>query len=394
MLKNIIFSGIGLTLLVLPLGAAADTEASSTNTQIIQGLVQQIQELTKQLTQLRGHATGSNDSYSGQDNQTSDSNNGHGNQASVSTTQAPAGASCVSYKTTYASGATVGCSVQPGSGVACPLGIGFNRWKCTDGQWVKKANNGGNGLNWFDEWGSSTSTENQSSDSQNGNNGWDFSHATTTNDGRAAGQGGSQATSTCFALTRDVSPGDNDTSTGGSVSKLQQFLHGTGDYTYPNITGYYGTSTREAVQHWQSRNNVVNSGDWQTTGFGRVGQKTRDSFSHWCGAGTQPEASGGTDVSTTTGNETIGTQPSDEAASSSATSTKPINPVRCITPWGGYSVQNGSTMSYRPYFTDGSFEGTSTALMRCDNGGWLKCDTQGSTCQHFLGSLSQVLSGQ
>lgn len=72
-------------------------------------------------------------------------------------------------------------------------------------------------------------------------------------------------------LEKNLFPGDR----GPEVKKLQEFLSQTGDYTYPEITGYYGAATERAVQRWQVRHGVVDSGTPSTTGFGAVGPKTR-----------------------------------------------------------------------------------------------------------------------
>jgi hypothetical protein len=45
--------------------------------------------------------------------------------------------SCVAYNRVYKSGSTIGCSVKPGAGVVCPLGLGFYSWTCRNGQWVQ-----------------------------------------------------------------------------------------------------------------------------------------------------------------------------------------------------------------------------------------------------------------
>ncbi len=70
---------------------------------------------------------------------------------------------------------------------------------------------------------------------------------------------------------------------GQSVTALQQYLRGTGDYTYPEITGYYGSVTQEAVQRWQARRGIVASGTPATTGYGRVGPQTRAAINSDCG---------------------------------------------------------------------------------------------------------------
>ncbi|MDP2648411.1 MAG: PKD domain-containing protein, partial [bacterium] len=62
---------------------------------------------------------------------------------------------------------------------------------------------------------------------------------------------------------------------GRDVGELQKFLRSTGDYTYPEITNYFGPATQEAVQRWQGRKGIVSSGNPDTTGFGVVGPQTR-----------------------------------------------------------------------------------------------------------------------
>lgn len=72
-------------------------------------------------------------------------------------------------------------------------------------------------------------------------------------------------------LSRNLSAG----SRGEDVSSLQRFLSGTGDYTYKEITGYYGPVTTVAVQSYQARNGIVTSGTSASTGYGVVGPRTR-----------------------------------------------------------------------------------------------------------------------
>jgi len=70
---------------------------------------------------------------------------------------------------------------------------------------------------------------------------------------------------------------------GQDVSLVQQFLRSVGTYTYPIITGYYGSATLQAVQNWQARVGIVNYGSPYTTGFGVVGPKTRSAMAGACG---------------------------------------------------------------------------------------------------------------
>jgi len=66
---------------------------------------------------------------------------------------------------------------------------------------------------------------------------------------------------------------------GAEVTKLQQFLKSTGDFTYPEITGYYGPVTTEAVKRYQCRVLSICSGTPDSNGYGVVGPKTRIALS-------------------------------------------------------------------------------------------------------------------
>ena len=66
-----------------------------------------------------------------------------------------------------------------------------------------------------------------------------------------------------------------DKETNGEISKLQRFLQAQGYFNYPEITGYYGPATVQAVQRWQAARGVVSTGSPDTTGYGYVGPKSR-----------------------------------------------------------------------------------------------------------------------
>lgn len=83
----------------------------------------------------------------------------------------------------------------------------------------------------------------------------------------------------CPTLSRNLHLGVS----GPDVSSLQHFLQSVGAYTYPVITGYYGTVTQQAVQQWQAQNGIVAYGSAATTGFGAVGPKTRVIIQAKCG---------------------------------------------------------------------------------------------------------------
>ncbi|GEM_PF-1908165 len=56
------------------------------------------------------------------------------------------------------------------------------------------------------------------------------------------------------SFTRDLTTG----SSGQDVTRLQQYLTTTGDYTFPEgPTGYFGSVTEQAVQSWQARSGIL-----------------------------------------------------------------------------------------------------------------------------------------
>ncbi len=72
----------------------------------------------------------------------------------------------------------------------------------------------------------------------------------------------------CVRLTYNLAAGMRDETTGGDVTRLQQFLG-------INATGFFGPSTEDALKRWQSDNGIVSSGRPDTTGFGYAGPRTR-----------------------------------------------------------------------------------------------------------------------
>lgn len=88
----------------------------------------------------------------------------------------------------------------------------------------------------------------------------------------------------CPALSRALRSGIS----GSDVAALQQYLKSAGDYTYPEITGYFGAQTEAAVKRFQCRKNIVCSGTADTTGYGSVGPSTRSAIAASCGANPNP----------------------------------------------------------------------------------------------------------
>ncbi len=98
-------------------------------------------------------------------------------------------------------------------------------------------------------------------------------------------QGQPTNTNACLSLSYNLYADQEDASTNGEVTKLQQFLaQDSSIYPAGLVTGYFGPMTETAVQRWQARNGVVSSGSPDTTGYGYVGPKTRAAMS--CGGST------------------------------------------------------------------------------------------------------------
>ncbi len=71
--------------------------------------------------------------------------------------------------------------------------------------------------------------------------------------------------------------------TSPEVSALQQCLK-TDPSIYPEgiVSGYFGVLTEKAVQQFQIRTAIVFTGTPRTTGFGRVGPKTKKVLNEFC----------------------------------------------------------------------------------------------------------------
>lgn len=80
-----------------------------------------------------------------------------------------------------------------------------------------------------------------------------------------------QSIKTELRITRVLTQG----ATGDDVKQLQEFLK-TVPGVYPEglVTGYFGPLTKAAIQRFQEKQGIVNSGSSETTGFGVVGPRT------------------------------------------------------------------------------------------------------------------------
>lgn len=102
------------------------------------------------------------------------------------------------------------------------------------------------------------------------------------------GSGTTTAGGACVAISRGLDIG----SRGSDVAELQRFLRSTGDFTYPEITGYFGSVTQAAVQRWQAREGIVSSGTPASTGYGRVGPQTRRALANCTGESVPSQVGG------------------------------------------------------------------------------------------------------
>lgn len=77
---------------------------------------------------------------------------------------------------------------------------------------------------------------------------------------------------TSIVFTKNLSRGDQN----DDVRKLQEFFK-KDPAIYPEglVTSFFGELTEKAVQRFQKKEGIVNSGSGATTGFGHVGPKTR-----------------------------------------------------------------------------------------------------------------------
>ena len=98
------------------------------------------------------------------------------------------------------------------------------------------------------------------------------------------------AAESCPTLTLNLYRGLADAFTNSQVSQLQSFLAKDASI-YPEgiISGYFGLFTERAVQRWQVKYNIVASGTAESTGYGRVGPRTRKIILETCRIATGQE---------------------------------------------------------------------------------------------------------
>lgn len=61
----------------------------------------------------------------------------------------------------------------------------------------------------------------------------------------------------------------------------------------------------------------------------------------------------------------------------------------CVTPWGAQVIAHGQASFWQPFFTEGAyFPATSSPIVKCENGEWLKCSSIGADCQKYTVATS------
>lgn len=93
----------------------------------------------------------------------------------------------------------------------------------------------------------------------------------------------------CPQIARDIKRGGQDSTADTSVSELQRFLVGTGDFN-TTIVGTFGPATETAVKKFQCRELGICSGSPSTNGYGVVGKQTRAKIATRCTVATDATA--------------------------------------------------------------------------------------------------------
>jgi len=140
----------------------------------------------------------------------------------------------------------------------------------------------------------------------------------------------------CPDLQYNLERGMRDANVAAEVSMVQRFL--AQDPTlYPEgeVTGYFGPATERAIQRFQVKHGIVVAGDYESTGYGRVGPRTRWAIKNSCGTATGTGATGtvqtyGFTVSPTFGSPALTTTAAFEYTGSTCTS--------YVLDWGDGSV--------------------------------------------------------
>ncbi|MBL4644448.1 MAG: peptidoglycan-binding protein [Candidatus Pacebacteria bacterium] len=91
--------------------------------------------------------------------------------------------------------------------------------------------------------------------------------------------------SRCPDLQFNLERGNRDRDVAVEVTMAQRFFaQDSRLYPEAQITGFFGPATERAVQRFQERHGIVAKGDYQSTGYGRIGPRTRWAIKNSCGA--------------------------------------------------------------------------------------------------------------
>ena len=150
----------------------------------------------------------------------------------------------------------------------------------------------------------------------------------TSNTQTPATSQGNGASSSCVLLAHSISQGATDATTGGDVTKLQNFLIAQGSMQ-GSATGFFGPKTQTAVQAYQKSKGIVSAGTPDTTGYGAVGTRTRAVMAVGC------QTTATTDTPTPS-NAAFSASPASGPAQLSVTFTATM-----LTPNVAYTVDNG-----------------------------------------------------
>lgn len=122
----------------------------------------------------------------------------------------------------------------------------------------------------------------------------------------------------CYTFTKWMMIDTLDDDVGGDVSRLQKLLSSLGYYA-DAVTGAFGAATKTAIERFQAAENIVSSGDIDTTGFGGVGPATREALSN-------ASCSVSSSASTLVSSATTGNGPGAPSVSSTSTSVAVLSP--------------------------------------------------------------------
>lgn len=111
----------------------------------------------------------------------------------------------------------------------------------------------------------------------------------SANTAPAMSQGSTQVYADCPRVSRVLKKGMS----GDDVTRLQTFLSADpAIYPEGTVSGFFGSATERAVQKWQARYKIVQSGTPSSTGYGVVGPRTASLMALQCSGGVSAQVGG------------------------------------------------------------------------------------------------------